>query len=384
MINMKSLFALTLFSITAYGQVESDILIKAAESIKKLKSIKYTVVEQNRHENISADVTLMRDKPYPLFGISRIKVIGIAINDHGSEQIQFTSNGTSFQYYDVSQSKVIQIDEPTDRKLFRTSISKYLLLPLIVYHNEKPFENIVKQLKTVSIIHDTIIFEQAAIKVRVSFESKNFDGSPLLLSSYWYFRKTDYLVIGQVSKVSRIFLKIKEVNQEYTETEFSLIDERQIKRVTGNEPRSEGLLPVGSNAPNFTLQSPTLGEFTLYKNRGKVILLDFWGTWCAPCIKAMPEIQKIHNYFTTQDVLIIGVSVEPEQATKPEQFMNKKGFTYPILLGGTSITEPYQVMIFPTIYIIDKNGKILHAEHGTGREGFTQEVIDIISKAIKN
>jgi peroxiredoxin len=382
---MKAIIALiVLTSSFGYGQIDSDILVKSGETIKQLKSIKYTVTERNRHENISADIIVTRDKPYPLFGISKIKVTGISLSDHGSEQIQFASNGNSFQYYDVANSKVIQMDEPTDRKLFRTSISKYLLVPFTAYQNDEPFESILKQLKVIRVAGDTIIFGEPATKVHVEIEPRNFDGTPMRLSSSWYFRKSDYLVIGHVSSGTSRFLRIKELNQEYPDKTFSLRDTSLLQRISGNEPKFDGLLPVGSLAPDFTLISPTLGKFSLHKNRGKVILLDFWGTWCVPCIKAMPEIQKINDHFIGRDVIVIGVSVEPEEATRPDQFMIKKGFTYPILLGGTSITNSYKVVIFPTVYLIDKSGMVLHAEYGSGREGFTAEVIDMISKAIEN
>jgi peroxiredoxin len=382
---MKTIVTLlVLINITSYAQIESDILIKANEAIKKLKSIKYNVTEQKGQETITADVTMTRDRPYLLFGVAKVKVIGISMGDHDNEQIQFASNGSTFQYYDSRQNKVVQVVEATDRKLFRTPISKFLLIPFAVYQNEEPFENIIKQLKLVKIVQDTAVFGDAAVKVRVEFETKNVDDTPLRLSSFWYFRKSDHLVVGQVTHISKKFFKIKQLNMEYADTEFTLIDGSQIQSTTGNEPNSEGLLRVGSVAPDFTLSSPTIGEFSLEKNKGKIILLDFWGTWCVPCIKAMPEIQKIHDHFLGKEVVVIGVSVEPEESVRPDQFMKRKGFTYPILLGGTSITKPYQVMIFPTVYILNKDGIVIHSEHGAGREGFTEEIIDIISRAIIN
>ncbi len=102
-----TLSLLILVCACSQAQVETDVIQKASEAIKKLKSVKYDVTEINRHANISADITLTRDKSYPLFGVSKIKVIGLAMTDHGNEQIQFTSNGNTFQYYDLVQNKVI-------------------------------------------------------------------------------------------------------------------------------------------------------------------------------------------------------------------------------------------------------------------------------------
>lgn len=381
---MKSTFILlVLISLTTHAQVESDILTKSAEAIKQLKSIRYNITSVTPYETVTADFTIVRDRPYPLFGVAKVKVTGMGTSDHGSTQVRFASNGNVFQYYDAGQDKIVQIDEATDQKLFRTPISMYLLIPMFAYQEEVPFTNIISVLKSVKVLSDTTVFGEAAVKVQVDFNSKNFDGSPMVRTGWWYFRKRDNLVVGHVAGTSRRFLKIMELNKEYADAEFSLA-ETKVERITGMEPKSDGLLTIGSPAPDFTLTSPTLSEFTLSKNKSKVIVLDFWGTWCAPCIKAMPEIQKISDHFKDKDVLVIGVSVEPEPAAKPHEFMQKKGFTYPMLLGGTAITQPYRVQIFPTIYIIDKNGVILHAEYGIGREKFTEEIMETITKALRN
>ena len=148
------------------------------------------------------------------------------------------------------------------------------------------------------------------------------------------------------------------------------------------EPLSEGLLKIGTLAPDWTLVSNKGTNIQLTQLKGKVILLDFWGTWCVPCIKAMPEIQAIHDYFKNKQVEIIGVSVERDAKADPVGFVKKKGFTYPIVLNGASITEGYKVQIFPSLYIIDKQGKIIHAEHSGGRENFKDDIIARINKAL--
>lgn len=96
----------------------------------------------------------------------------------------------------------------------------------------------------------------------------------------------------------------------------------------------------------------------------------------------MPDIQAIYDRFKDRQVIVIGVSVEPERAADPIGFMKNKNFTYPIVLNGQSITKPYQVQEFPTVYIIDKNGIIIHAEHGGNRENFKEDIISRVEKAL--
>ena len=83
-------------------------------------------------------------------------------------------------------------------------------------------------------------------------------------------------------------------------------------------------------------------------------MLDFWGTWCVPCLKSMPAVQWIYDHFKNRDVEVIGVSVEMENAVDVPGYINRKGYTYPIALDGKTIAGDYKVTQYPTIYIIDE------------------------------
>ena len=155
------------------------------------------------------------------------------------------------------------------------------------------------------------------------------------------------------------------------------------KKITGKEPLTDGLLSVGTKAPAWSLPSNHNKEIKLNDLKGKVILLDFWGTWCVPCLKAMPDIQFIYEKFKDQPVEVIGVSVETEKKADPAAYIKKKGYTYTIVLDGHKITKDYKVVQYPSIYIIDKTGTIIHAEHSGNREEFKEDLIKRIETAIK-
>lgn len=141
-----------------------------------------------------------------------------------------------------------------------------------------------------------------------------------------------------------------------------------------------GLLPVGSVAPGWELPSGTGKKISLKSLRGKVVVLDFWATWCGPCRRAMPEVQKLHNKFKDKGVAVFGVNVgERSRRADPVKFMKDKGYTYGQLLHGEFAAKDYRVRGIPTFYVIGKDGKILFATSGLNLRGIDQ----VIEKALR-
>jgi peroxiredoxin len=145
------------------------------------------------------------------------------------------------------------------------------------------------------------------------------------------------------------------------------------KLVTGTEPEAKGLLAVGSAAPDWTLTDPEGRPHSLKDYRGKVVVLDFWGTWCVPCQKTMPALQRLHEKFKDRGVVILGIAVGDREGD-PAGFMKRQGFSYGLLLRGDDVATAYQAVVLPTVYVIGADGKIVHAEFGfreKAEEGLT-------------
>lgn len=121
---------------------------------------------------------------------------------------------------------------------------------------------------------------------------------------------------------------------------------------------------VGEDAPSFELQAWALlgkgeKEPTPESLKGKVVLLEFWGTWCGPCVRAMPRIQALHDRFKNRGLKVLGISYEGLDVTKP--FCEKNGFTF--TLGSDPakrVVEAYGVKSWPTSVVIGKDGKVAH------------------------
>ncbi len=124
------------------------------------------------------------------------------------------------------------------------------------------------------------------------------------------------------------------------------------------------MLPVESEAPDWTLKTPDGKSVSLKELRGKVVVMDFWATWCGPCKMAMPGLQKLHEKYKGQPVQIIGVSCRERSGAKPEKYMEEKNFTYMLLVDGTEVAQKYKVGGIPAFYVIGQDGKVVWASAG--------------------
>ncbi|MSR42173.1 MAG: TlpA family protein disulfide reductase [Phycisphaerales bacterium] len=121
---------------------------------------------------------------------------------------------------------------------------------------------------------------------------------------------------------------------------------------------------VGDVAPAFTLKNAEGVEVTQASLLGKVVVLDFWATWCGPCKAAMPELQKISDDYKDKGVIVYGVNMSERTPDAGTKYMTKKGFTYGCLLEGEKLADIYGVTGIPTLVVIDAKGKAAFLEVG--------------------
>lgn len=378
---MKLLIPLLLIPLWSFSQSGLEIIKTSNEKIKNLKNITYNIYDENAIEKVTADVTIERGYEFPVLE-AKLKVSGIAMSNKGSEQISFTFNGQYFDFIDLKTHELTRLDSVSYNKLGSTGVMQYTLLALPPYCQKEPFGIILKQLTNVERLEDTTIYNIPCFTIKVTMEINSEAMGKQTLISNWYIDKENFLICGKKSKTNQQFLKIRSTDQDFAKEYFNLAAVSEVKKITGLEPISDGLLKVGSKAPGWTLLSSQNKLINLNDFKGKIVLLDFWGTWCVPCLRAMPEIQAIHDLFKNDPVEVIGVSVETEKSADPTGYMKRKGYTYTTLLDGKKITKDYKVAEFPSIYLIDKNGVIIHAEHGGNREDFKEDLIKRIKLAI--
>ena len=128
------------------------------------------------------------------------------------------------------------------------------------------------------------------------------------------------------------------------------------------------------------------GKITTMEDlKGKVVFLNFWATWCGPCIAEMPTIQKLYDKFKDdKDVVILTVEVENKKE-KAKNFMTSKNLTLPIVFPNSTIPKEFFDYALPTTIILDKQGNIAHTTLGMA-DYSGQEVVDFLNelKTMKN
>lgn len=386
------LCALAFLCVNVYGQPNAkEIITQANARIKQLKSIAYNIYDETFGVQSTADVVIQREKPFPVFGVSKLRLMGMVMDKNGTKTISLAYDGNKFEFLNYPDYQVVRLDSPSYPKLSRTGQFMHAMLLEAAYFEKHGLDSLIKTIAKETYMGDTVIFNTDCHKINIHIEREDRISGKVSSESTWYFGKNDLLIRGRVSKYGKSFMNIKAVDKEYPHDFFSIAasapakpsnGSSNVKTITGLEPISGEMLPLGTKAPDWTLPSSTGKNITLSKLKGKVVLLDFWGTWCLPCIRAMPDIQAIYDHFKSKDVEVIGVSVEMEKAVDPIAFAKRKGFTYPIVVNGETISKSYKIVQFPGVYIIDKTGKIIHAEHGANRENFKEDIIKRIEGAL--
>jgi cytochrome c biogenesis protein CcmG/thiol:disulfide interchange protein DsbE len=120
-----------------------------------------------------------------------------------------------------------------------------------------------------------------------------------------------------------------------------------------------------NKAPDFALKSSDGKTIKLSDYKGKVVIIDFWATWCPPCRKGIPDLISIQNDYKN-DVVIIGISLDSEKTLKDVPgFIKSYGINYPIVFGDDKVTAAYGgIDGIPTAFIVDKKGNIVDKHVG--------------------
>jgi peroxiredoxin len=133
-----------------------------------------------------------------------------------------------------------------------------------------------------------------------------------------------------------------------------------------------------SAAPAFTLTDINGGTVSLSDFKGKVVILDFWATWCPPCKREIPDFITLQSEYASKGLQIVGIALD--QPDKVRAFAQQNGMNYPVLLGTDQISALYGgIEGIPTTFILDKNGNIVNRFEGfRPKEDFEVEITKLL------
>ena len=114
-------------------------------------------------------------------------------------------------------------------------------------------------------------------------------------------------------------------------------------------------------APPFALTDLSGNALSNESLKGRVVLLDFWATWCVPCRKSMPELQAMHKKYESRGLSVVGVSIDEGGPAKVKKLVAAKKFTYPIAMDSEKqpAWDAFRVKAIPAAFLIDREGRIV-------------------------
>lgn len=135
-------------------------------------------------------------------------------------------------------------------------------------------------------------------------------------------------------------------------------------------------------APNFELPDVNGKKVRLSDFKGKIIILDFWATWCPPCRAEIPGFIELYNKYKDKGVVVIGISLDEGGVRDVVPFMKEFGINYPILIGNFKVTQDYGgIRGIPTTFVIDRKGNIRAKYVGyRPKEVFERDIIMLLNE----
>src|SRR5512137_478916 len=146
----------------------------------------------------------------------------------------------------------------------------------------------------------------------------------------------------------------------------------------GKEKTSPRGLP-----PDFSLKSIDGQEITLSQLRGKVVLLDFWATWCGPCRESIPHLIQLYKNYRENGLELIGMDVDKGDVETVRRFVKSMDIPYPVVVAPDDVVRSYRVNGIPATILIDKEGNIRERITGfsnTIAQELTRKVAELTSE----
>lgn len=121
---------------------------------------------------------------------------------------------------------------------------------------------------------------------------------------------------------------------------------------------------AGKPAADFSLSDASQKTIKLGELRGKVVLIDFWASWCEPCLRELPELEKLHKQLASRGVVVIGINIDRERKNADELAARLK-LSFPLLYDPKGqVAELYDPPKMPTSYVVDQQGVVRLVNEG--------------------
>jgi peroxiredoxin len=144
---------------------------------------------------------------------------------------------------------------------------------------------------------------------------------------------------------------------------FALVLRQVVTIATGPVPPR-----AGAHAPAFSSTDPQGKPIALADLKDRVVLVDFWATWCPPCVASMPALESIHRDFGGRGFSVIGVNQEKGEEQLVRDFLGDHKITFPIAMDDNKIAHEWGVYTFPTSFLVGRDGVVKKTYRGVTHE----------------
>jgi peroxiredoxin len=135
-------------------------------------------------------------------------------------------------------------------------------------------------------------------------------------------------------------------------------------------------------APDFTLQRAEGGNLRLAEQRGQVVLINFWASWCGPCRVEMPHLNRLHDKYKASGFMVLGVNIDDDPRHGAATAV-RWGVRFPVLLDASkAVTRRYDLGAMPSTVLVDRDGRIRYLHRGY-RDGLEAEYERQIRELVK-
>jgi peroxiredoxin len=143
-----------------------------------------------------------------------------------------------------------------------------------------------------------------------------------------------------------------------------------------------GVVQAADAAPDFTLKNRAGGNLRFSEQRGEVVLLNFWASWCGPCRQEMPMLNTLHERYSKLGFSVIGINVDKDP-NLAEKILKDIPVSFPVLLDDTgAVSGTYNVSAMPTTILVDRDGNMRYLHKGY-KPGYEQEYETQIKELIR-
>jgi thiol-disulfide isomerase/thioredoxin len=230
---------------------------------------------------------------------------------------------------------------------------------------------------------------------RIPAEQRSLSGFRNIQTVYHYWIDTvdfipkEYVIISRnlvnndtLQQYERVTLRNFNPDLSFDETLISLKSIPQGYRVKtyapGNQPP---LLPIGIQAPGWSLTAISGEKYDLTSLKGKTVLVDFFYKSCYPCLLSLPGLVSLYEKYKDKGLIIIGINPVDKDREALIKFLAGNKVTYPVFMEGKNVSQDYHVSLYPTLYLIDKTGKIKFSQTGFG-EGMGKDLEKIVEETL--